>query len=116
MRTGHSSTTNSVNSRDERAWLKEVQYLTWPKCLQEQESIMARRLYVSCIQKLSVSNHFNLLAINFAVKRQFSRLRFCLIVSAFFGSVALAGVLDAQQTPKKNAPQDSVMVLQQTVR
>jgi VWFA-related protein len=77
---------------------------------------MAPHFHTRSIQKLSVSNLFDSREKKFAVQWQCSRLCFHAIIAVLLGAVALAGVLAAQEPPKKNTTQDSVMVLQQTVR
>jgi VWFA-related protein len=78
--------------------------------------MMAPHSIKRSIQKHPVSYHFNFFEKKFAVQWQCSRLCFCLIASSLLGALALVGVLDAQQASKKNPAQDSVIVLQQTVR
>ena len=79
--------------------------------------MMAPHLPKRSIQKLPVSNHFNLREKEVAVQRQSSRLFFYAIISVLIGAVASAGVLAAQEPqPKQNTAQDSGIVLRQTVR
>jgi len=77
---------------------------------------MARHLNTPPIQRLTVSRYFILCEKDFAVQLQRSTFRLCLIVSGLLGALASAGVLAAQQPPKKSTTQDSGIVLKQTVR
>jgi len=79
--------------------------------------MMAPDLSARAIQRLSTGGRFNPPEKEAAVQWQCPRLCTCLIVSAFLGALALAGVLAAQEPqPKRNTAQDSAIVLQQTVR
>lgn len=78
--------------------------------------MMALDLHARPIQGLSTINRFNLREKEVAVQRESSTLCFCPIIIVLLGALASAGVLAAQEPPKKNTTHDSGIVLQQTVR
>ncbi len=78
--------------------------------------MMAPDLHTRPIQELSTSGRFNLREKKEAVQWESSRLCFCPLISVLLVALASAGVLAAQEPPKKNTAQDSGIVLRQTVR
>ena len=78
--------------------------------------MMIPNLHPRPIQELTTSGRFNLYDKKNAGPWPSARLCFCLIITVLLGALASAGVLAAQEPPKKNATQDSRFVLQQSVR
>jgi VWFA-related protein len=78
--------------------------------------MMAPELHAHPIQRLSTSDRFNLREKETAGQRESSWFCFCPIKTVLLAALAAAGVLAAQEPPKKSITQDSGIVLRQTVR
>jgi len=78
--------------------------------------MMALDLHLRPIKRPSPSDRFNLREMKKAIHQESSRLYFCTVITVFLGALGLSGTLAAQAPPKKSAPQDPVIVLQQVVR
>ena len=78
--------------------------------------MMTPDLHAHPIQELSTSDRFHHRDTKEAVQWHSSRLCFSLVMTALVGALASAGLLAAQEPPKKNTTQDSGILLQQTVR
>jgi VWFA-related protein len=73
-------------------------------------------LHARPIQGLSIGDCLNLREREEAVQWDSSKHCFCLIAPVLLGVLAAAGVLAAQELPKRNTTRDSGLVLRQTVR
>ena len=77
--------------------------------------MMTPELHSCPIQELSASGRLSLREKK-SLSKASSRLCVCPIITVLLGALASAGVLAAQEPPKKNTAQDSGIVLRQTVR
>ena len=73
-------------------------------------------LHLCPIQKPSTGDRFDLCEMKKAARQESSWLYLCTIINLLLGALGLAGVLLAQESPKKSTAQDSGLILQQTVR
>src|ERR1035438_1087857 len=107
---------DKMPTRNNRTLLEGVKYSIRPEFLEEQDLMMTSDLQARPIQELSISSRFNPCEGKEGLQWESSRLCLRPIVTVLLCALVSAGVLAAQQPPKKIVTQDSSFVLRQTVR